>query len=484
MLLLRNYWTWVFLLLIFLWARWASLFLPLDRDEGAYAYIGWIWFSGYGIPYLSVFDHKPPLVYLPYGIANIIFGNTFLGIRIVSLVWALVTTFVFYKLSKKIANATLSLLATVIFVLFSSSVWIEGLSFNVESILLLPILLYCLLIGSLVEKKENKYWKWYTGGILAAILLWIKPVTIYLLILIGVWTLFRIKKIKPFFVKAAGVITITLLILTYFYLVGGLQHLIKDVFIYNSLYVKESFPKNNICYQILDGIPCYIFWLFRLTPFLSIAIPAVLFTILYKYKKANIWKEIIIIATFGAWLATKGGGGNDYVHYYLLLVPGVTLCILFCLKMLFKKRLFLLFYIYAISLFAWYLIWDKPYELPEKRLRFVLDVTDQRIGGVKDAPETAQWLKGKIDKKDSLVVWANEPQLYFYLAKPAVTRNINFFELRYSKSEEEFLLKNLLYKHSDWLITYNNNDSKYLTHDFNHVWTNNTYKIFMKTNTR
>jgi hypothetical protein len=53
------------LALVFL-ARLGALDVPLERDEGAYAYIAAQWRSGL-IPYRDVFDHKPPLVYLGDG---------------------------------------------------------------------------------------------------------------------------------------------------------------------------------------------------------------------------------------------------------------------------------------------------------------------------------------------------------------------------------------------------------------------------------
>src|SRR5690348_4867189 len=45
--------------------RLPALRLPLERDEGAYAYIANLWLHG-GLPYRDVFDHKPPLLYLLY----------------------------------------------------------------------------------------------------------------------------------------------------------------------------------------------------------------------------------------------------------------------------------------------------------------------------------------------------------------------------------------------------------------------------------
>src|SRR5947208_653777 len=43
--------------------RLPGLWLPLERDEGAYGYVASRWLQG-ALPYRDVFDHKPPLIYL------------------------------------------------------------------------------------------------------------------------------------------------------------------------------------------------------------------------------------------------------------------------------------------------------------------------------------------------------------------------------------------------------------------------------------
>ena len=50
--------------------RAGALDLPLDRDEGAYGYIGANLASG-TIPYRDAFDHKPPGIYVFYAAASI-----------------------------------------------------------------------------------------------------------------------------------------------------------------------------------------------------------------------------------------------------------------------------------------------------------------------------------------------------------------------------------------------------------------------------
>src|SRR3989304_6048980 len=60
--------------------RAGALDLPLDRDEGAYAYIGSKLIHG-TVPYRDAFDHKPPGVYFFYALATL-GPDTVTGIRL------------------------------------------------------------------------------------------------------------------------------------------------------------------------------------------------------------------------------------------------------------------------------------------------------------------------------------------------------------------------------------------------------------------
>jgi hypothetical protein len=50
--------------LVFILLRLPMVSVPLERDEGSYAYVGWIWFFGKGLPYRDMYEMKPPLLYL------------------------------------------------------------------------------------------------------------------------------------------------------------------------------------------------------------------------------------------------------------------------------------------------------------------------------------------------------------------------------------------------------------------------------------
>ncbi len=62
-------------LLLSLWLGAASAGLPLERDEGEYAYIAWRWLDG-EVPYVESFDQKPPGIFAIYALILVVFGKT------------------------------------------------------------------------------------------------------------------------------------------------------------------------------------------------------------------------------------------------------------------------------------------------------------------------------------------------------------------------------------------------------------------------
>lgn len=55
--------------------RAAGADVPLERDEGEYAYIAWQWLEGV-VPYVEPFDQKPPAVFAAYALILATLGDS------------------------------------------------------------------------------------------------------------------------------------------------------------------------------------------------------------------------------------------------------------------------------------------------------------------------------------------------------------------------------------------------------------------------
>jgi len=70
-----------------------SLIYPFGRDQGSYAYAGWVLLEG-GMPYRDVFVLKPPMTVFVHGLAMGLFGMNTWAIRVLDLGWSALTAFV------------------------------------------------------------------------------------------------------------------------------------------------------------------------------------------------------------------------------------------------------------------------------------------------------------------------------------------------------------------------------------------------------
>ncbi|MEE8275547.1 MAG: glycosyltransferase family 39 protein, partial [Alphaproteobacteria bacterium] len=75
-----------------------SLTDPFGRDQGTYAYIGYALLQGQ-VPYLDVFQAKPPLTSLIHALALALFGHSMTAIRVLDLLWTLATAILLYRVA-------------------------------------------------------------------------------------------------------------------------------------------------------------------------------------------------------------------------------------------------------------------------------------------------------------------------------------------------------------------------------------------------
>lgn len=67
---------------------WFTLFYPYGRDQGLFHYIGREWFRG-ALPYRDAIEHKPPVIFLVYGVANLLLGEHMWSVRVLEILFVL-----------------------------------------------------------------------------------------------------------------------------------------------------------------------------------------------------------------------------------------------------------------------------------------------------------------------------------------------------------------------------------------------------------
>jgi hypothetical protein len=100
--------------------RWRLVEMPLERDEGEYAYFGHLILKGI-TPYKEAYNMKLPGIYYMYALIMAIFGETYKGIHIGCLVMNAGTMILLYYSLKRFFNPMVAVITAGIYGLMALS---------------------------------------------------------------------------------------------------------------------------------------------------------------------------------------------------------------------------------------------------------------------------------------------------------------------------------------------------------------------------
>jgi hypothetical protein len=133
---------WLFLGLILLVAfliRWRMRECPLERDEGEYAYIGWLLLQGEA-PYGVAGNHKFPGAYLAYAAIMALFGESVSGIHVGFLFVNLASTALVFFLGRRLGGNVAGLTTAAVWVVMSASPDLFGNAGHLTFLVMLAVL--------------------------------------------------------------------------------------------------------------------------------------------------------------------------------------------------------------------------------------------------------------------------------------------------------------------------------------------------------
>jgi len=174
----RFAWIAVLLLaaLLFAWVRVPLVSVPLERDEGEYAYIAQRALKG-DVPYRDAFDQKPPGVFLAYAAAFLLFEESIEGIHLFMYSWTVLTALALFGCVRRLAGSLSGAFAVLVFGLVSADPRLTANAANTEIFMLLPLVLslYC---AHRALEAERRFGWWLLAGVTAGAACWFKQVAI------------------------------------------------------------------------------------------------------------------------------------------------------------------------------------------------------------------------------------------------------------------------------------------------------------------
>lgn len=137
--------------------------VPLERDEGEYAYSGQLILQGIP-PFAQAYNMKMPGIYVAYAAILGIFGQTSAAIHFGLLIINLLCALALYLIGKRLYNPVVGSTSAVAFAAMSLSSSVLGLSANAEHFVLFFALLGLLILLRAMDKGNN--WLLLLSGIM------------------------------------------------------------------------------------------------------------------------------------------------------------------------------------------------------------------------------------------------------------------------------------------------------------------------------
>jgi 4-amino-4-deoxy-L-arabinose transferase-like glycosyltransferase len=176
--LLRAGW-WIFAAITFcvvIPIRIRLLGIPLERDEGEYAYAGQLILQGVP-PYQLAYNMKFPGTYAAYAVSMSMFGQTVAGIHLGLLLVNIATVVLIFFLGRQLLNLTSGLAAAMSYAVLSVSPSVLGFAGHATHFVLLPVLAGTLLLFNSADRQALG--RLFASGLLFGIGLLMKQPAIF-----------------------------------------------------------------------------------------------------------------------------------------------------------------------------------------------------------------------------------------------------------------------------------------------------------------
>lgn len=443
-------WTAILLLLVVIFTaliRFPYLNVPLERDEGGYAYIAWRMDQG-ELPYKDAYDNKPPLIYFIYLLIFKVFGYSAKAIHSFLLLWVVAEVLLIYKFCRQLFHKeSIALLAAAIFAFLTSEPGVFGGTANTEIFMLLP------LVGSyvfLLKAKEEQNPRWlFLCGVLNGVAFMIKPVAIYNFAgAIVYFSFLTFKKHefnslgKKLCHSIIGFMAVPILILIYFWWKGAATELIYWTFAYNLDYMSVGGP-------IMSREALSSFW----RRFSFILKGDILFWVFCLYAfvlllRKNAEAAVLLMAWLVMSFFGVASGKRFFPHYFIQIIPplavGAAWGMWYLISVQMKAikdpglRRSLIY-----SLVAGIII--LPLKANYKYLFiYTPDQIPKLIYNVNPfvaARQVASYLAAQTSPADTIAILGSEPEILYYAQRKSATKYLYFHHILWRKTSAEVLQK-------------------------------------------
>lgn len=412
------------------YVRLRLLQVPLERDEGEYAYIGQLLLKGVE-PFTHAYSLKLPGVSALYALFMLLFGQTSLGIHLGLLVVNSACILLVFLLARRMFDQKEALVSCASYAILSLSESVLGVfSHATHFVVLFALAGFLLLLRALEYQKIPLF---FFSGVCFGLSFLMKQNAFLLIVfafLYYAWCGFRFERSKRFFavggvVLVAGTLAPYLLLLQYIVRSGVFAPFWFWTVQYALAYTSILTPSES-----LDN---FIRMVLRMHPFYPILLLAGVGAVnCWKSRDMGKYAPFALGLLFFSFLAVCPGF-YFRPHYVVLLLPAVSILAghgSFSVGQWFNEMLglkgitqFPFFLLAAAAVFGFYCEQDYSFWLTPSQIcrkNYYAEPFDQAL-------QIADYLRSHTKPADRIAVLGCEPEIYFYADRMSATGHIYIF---------------------------------------------------------
>jgi 4-amino-4-deoxy-L-arabinose transferase-like glycosyltransferase len=413
--------------------------IPLERDEGEYAYIAQRWLQG-DLPYRDSFDQKPPGVHVMYVLIESLCGTTPAAIHWGAQIYTLGTLAVLFLLGRRLASPAAGLAAAAFAAFMTTDPSVLGNAANTEVFMLLPLTAAMLASWYAVE-RASLAWAFGAGAFAAAAVLFKQVALSNLVFHLLVVTWLSRRRVAGATLLLLGTLCVLLPVCAYFAIHGAWD----DFF--------DATVGHNLRYATRLRLALYpqAFWTY-FKPCLRSFWPIVLLAaaqIGRRVLRVGCWvrdshaesqpptpalrdPSSLVLAWLGASFLGTASGGFFRPHYFIQSIPPVALLAGMAVGSMELRRLgaSLRFAIRAAPVataiaigmlaYGWYY---QPGDVEAKTRRLY------GTNAVLESPAVGRFIAAHSGVHDSVFILGSEPQILYYAERKSASRYIFVYPL-------------------------------------------------------
>jgi len=442
--------------------------VPLERDEGEFAYMGQLILQGIP-PYKLAYNMKFPGIYYMYAFFMSIFDQSASGIHFGLLIVNLGSILFLFLLVKRLVSNYAALASALVFVLLSICFDVDGFAAHATNFVIFWALAGCLVLFKADTGDKKKYYFW--AGILLGTAPLMKQPGFFFPLFGGLFLLVNIFRTRKSGVREP-VYKFGL------FLIGSVIPLFSMIIVLKLLGVFDRFWFCTVDYAMAAGKQVslgegVIRFIMTFTPlwnnfYLIWILAGFGLAALFFHPGLKKNNRIVFILLFFVFSFLSICPGLYFTeHYYITLLPaiallsGIFLDYLIVIKNKFSEIKHLEFISYGILILVVTIsvVNQKEYLFqlsPDKlcKLAYLSNPFNESI-------EIAKYIDANSKKNDQIAVLGSEPQIYFYARRHAATGYLTTYGLmeihKYSLAMQKEMIAEIEFNMPQFVVYVNSN---------------------------